>query len=155
MNLPDIEAFVAVAETRSVNRAAIRLNLTQPATTRRLQNFEAAIGDGPLFNRAVKPAVLTALGTHVLEHCRRVPSAVAELEASTTKAAQPAGDLRASVAHGLGELVLTSPFDALRQGFPRIRLRLSRSSSSRPAGRRPVATTDRGGCAIWRVMPGF
>jgi DNA-binding transcriptional LysR family regulator len=51
MNLQDIEAFVAVAETGSVNRAAIRLNLTQPATTRRIQNFEAAIGDTPLFNR--------------------------------------------------------------------------------------------------------
>ncbi|WP_164212842.1 helix-turn-helix domain-containing protein, partial [Stenotrophomonas maltophilia] len=72
MNLQDIEAFVAVAEAGSVNRAAIRLNLTQPATTRRIQNFEAAIGDAPLFNRAVKPAALTSLGTHVLEHCRRV-----------------------------------------------------------------------------------
>jgi len=40
MNLQDIEAFVAVAETGSVNRAAARLNLTQPATTRRIQNFE-------------------------------------------------------------------------------------------------------------------
>jgi DNA-binding transcriptional LysR family regulator len=72
MNLQDIEAFVAVAETGSVNRAAARLNLTQPATTRRIQHFEAAIGDAPLFNRTLKPAALTALGGHVLEHCRRV-----------------------------------------------------------------------------------
>ena len=61
MNLQDIEAFVAVAEAGSVNRAAARLNLTQPATTRRIQNFEAAIGGAPLFNRAVKPAVLTVV----------------------------------------------------------------------------------------------
>src|SRR3954466_10916709 len=47
MNLQDIEAFVAVAEAGSVNRAALRLNLTQPATTRRVQNFEAAIGHAP------------------------------------------------------------------------------------------------------------
>src|SRR5436190_12709360 len=87
MNIKDIEAFVAVAETGSVNRAAIRLNLTQPATTRRIQNFEAAIGSAPLFNRAVKPAVLTSLGTHILEYCRRVLAAVTELEACTAKAA--------------------------------------------------------------------
>jgi DNA-binding transcriptional LysR family regulator len=130
MNLQDIQAFVAVAETGSVNRAALRLNLTQPATTRRIQNFEAAIGDTPLFNRAVKPAALTSLGSHVLEHCRRVLAAVAELEACTTDAADPAGDLRAGVAHGLGEMVLTTPLDALRRAFPRIRLQISSSWSA-------------------------
>lgn len=130
MNLQDIEAYVAVAETGSVNRAAVRLNLTQPATTRRIQNFEAAIGGTPLFNRAVKPAVLTALGTHVLERCRRVLAAVAELEASTTQASDPAGDLKAGVAHGLGEMVLTTPLDALRRTFPRIRLQISSNWST-------------------------
>src|SRR5438445_13199582 len=109
MNLQDIEAFVAVAEAGSVNRAALRLNLTQPATTRRIQNFEAAIGGAPLFNRAVKPAALTSLGTHVLERCRRVLTAVAELEACTAKAADPAGDLQAGVAHGLGQVLLNWP----------------------------------------------
>ena len=130
MNLQDIEAFVAVAEAGSVNRAAARLNLTQPATTRRIQNFEAAIGGAPLFNRAVKPATLTSLGSHVLERCRRVLTAVAELEACTAKAAEPAGHLKAGVAHGLGEIVVTSPLDALRRTFPRIRLQISSNWST-------------------------
>jgi DNA-binding transcriptional LysR family regulator len=130
MNLQDIEAFIAVAETGSVNRAAIRLRLTQPATTRRIQNFEAAFGDVPLFNRAVKPAVLTSLGGHVLEHCRRVLAAVAELEACTANAADPAGDLKAGVAHGLGEIVMTTPLDALRRTFPRIKLQISSNWST-------------------------
>ncbi len=125
MNLQDIRAFVAAAETGSVNRAAARLNLTQPATTRRIQSFEAAIGDEPLFDRSVKPAVLTALGNHVLEHCRRVLAATAELEACATSATDPAGELRLGVAHGLGEMVLTAPLDALRRAFPRIQLRVS------------------------------
>jgi DNA-binding transcriptional LysR family regulator len=125
MNLQDIEAFVAVAEAGSVNRAALRLNLTQPATTRRIQSFEASMGGATLFNRAVKPAVLTSLGSHVLEQCRRVLTAVVELEACTTKAADAVGDLKAGVAHGLGEMVLTMPFDTLRRTFPRIRLQVS------------------------------
>jgi DNA-binding transcriptional LysR family regulator len=130
MNLQDIEAFVAVAEAGSVNRAAARLNLTQPATTRRIQNFEAAIGSATLFNRAVKPAALTSLGAHVLERCRRVLKAVAELEACTAKAADPAGHLKAGVAHGLGEMVMTTPLEALRRTFPRIRLQVSSNWST-------------------------
>jgi len=130
MNLADLRAFVAAAETGSVNRAATRLNLTQPATTRRIQNFEAAIGDDPLFDRSVKPAALTALGNHVLEHCRRVLTAVAELEACATRAADPAGELRIGVAHGLGEMVLTTPLDALRRTFPRIRLQVGSNWSA-------------------------
>lgn len=125
MNLQDIEAFVAVAETGSVNRAAIRLNLTQPATTRRIQNFEARIGGAPLFDRTVKPAALTSLGSHVLERCRRVLASVAELEACTANAGDPAGHLKAGVAHGLGEMVMTTPLDALRRSFPRLRLQVS------------------------------
>jgi DNA-binding transcriptional LysR family regulator len=130
MNLQDIEAFVAVAETGSVSRAAARLNLTQPAATRRVQSFEAAVGEGLLFNRTVKPAVLTTLGNHVLEHCRRVLTAVAELEACTTSAADPAGELKIGLAHGLGEIVLTTPLDALRLHYARIRLQISSNWST-------------------------
>jgi len=130
MNLQDIRAFVAAAETGSVNRAATRLNLTQPATTRRIQSFEAAIGDAALFDRTVKPAVLTALGNHVLENCRRVLAAVAELEACATSAADPAGEMRTGIAHGLGEMVLTAPFDALRRTFQRVRLQVSSNWST-------------------------
>jgi DNA-binding transcriptional LysR family regulator len=125
MNLQDIKAFVAVAETGSVNRAALRLNLTQPATSRRIQNFEYKMGAAPLFNRAVKPAVLTSLGKHVLEHCRQVLAAVAELETCTKQGGEPTGDLKAGIAHGFGEIVLTKPLDTLRRSFPRLRLQIS------------------------------
>ena len=130
MILQDIEAFVAVAETGSVNRAAIRLNLTQPATSRRIQNFESAMGTAQLFNRAVKPAVLTSLGIHVLERCRQVLAAVAELETCTKQQAELAGDLKTGVAHGLGEIVLTKPLDTLRRAYPRLRLQISSNWTS-------------------------
>ncbi|MCZ0736456.1 LysR family transcriptional regulator [Phreatobacter sp. AB_2022a] len=130
MNIQEIRAFVAAAETGSVNRAALRLNLTQPAATRRIQNFEAALGGIPLFDRSVKPAVLTAQGQHVLEYCRNVLVAVAQLEACATGVSSPQGDFRVGVAHGLGEMVLTSPIDALRRAFPRVRMQVSSNWSA-------------------------
>lgn len=125
MNLADLEAFVAVAETGSINRAALRLRLTQPATTRRVQNFEAAMGGVALLDRSSKPPVLTPAGRQALEYCRRVLTAVGELQASTTKAGAPAGELRIGMAHGLAEVVITSPLDDLRRRFPNLRLRVS------------------------------
>src|SRR5215510_5378973 len=114
MNLADLKAFVAVAETGSINRAALRLGLTQPAATRRVQNFEAAIG-AALLDRSSKPPALTAAGRQVLEHCRRVLKAVTELEANAAEQGEPAGELRIGLSPGLAEVVLTSPLDDLRR----------------------------------------
>ena len=78
MNLGDLKAFVAVAETGSINRAAAKLNLTQPAVTRRIQSLEAAIGVA-LLDRSSKPPNLTEDGRRALAHGRRVLSALEEL----------------------------------------------------------------------------
>jgi DNA-binding transcriptional LysR family regulator len=125
MDLRDIKAFVVFAETGSINRAALRLKLTQPATTRRVQNFEAAIGGAALLDRSAKPAILTPAGRQVLEHCRRVLAAVSELEESASETREPEGDLRIGIAHGHAEVVLSSPLDELRRRYPRIVLRVS------------------------------
>lgn len=129
MNLHDIEAFVAVAETGSINRAALRLNLTQPATTRRVQNFEAAVGL-TLLDRSTKPPTLTPAGNQVLEHCRRILKTVADLDAYASSVGEPAGELRIGIAHGLAEVVLTSPIDDLRHRFPRLTLQISSNWTS-------------------------
>jgi DNA-binding transcriptional LysR family regulator len=124
MNIPDIQAFVAVAEAGSINRAARRLHLTQPAVTRRLQSLEAALGAVVLLDRRIRPPVLTPVGRQVLESCRRVLSAVGDLKADASPGV-PKGGFRIGVAHGLAEGVLSSPFDEVRQRFPQVRLRIS------------------------------
>ena len=131
MTLQEIEAFVAVAETGSINRAALRVHLTQPATTRRVQNFEAALGAATLLDRSAKPPVLTPIGRKVLEHCRRVLKEVGELRASTSSTGKPVGDLRIGVAHGLGEVVLGAPLDHLQRRFPGVRLQISSNWTTR------------------------
>src|SRR5260370_36987038 len=61
MEFDDIRAFVAVAESRSVSRAARELHLTQPAVTRRVQRLETSLGVA-LCDRRRRPFVLTEAG---------------------------------------------------------------------------------------------
>ncbi len=124
MNLADVKAFVAVAETGSLHRAALRLGLTQPAITRRLQNFEALMGVAALLDRRAKPRALTAAGRTALEYCRRALKA-AELEASASATGEPADELRIGIAHSQAEVVLAAPIDGLRRRFPALRLNVA------------------------------
>ncbi|HUP34754.1 MAG TPA: LysR family transcriptional regulator [Candidatus Limnocylindria bacterium] len=75
MELDDIRAFVAVADARSVSRAARELYLTQPAVTRRVQRLERDLGVA-LCDRRRRPFALTEAGQAVLERCRRALHAV-------------------------------------------------------------------------------
>jgi DNA-binding transcriptional LysR family regulator len=54
MKIDDIEAFVTVVRCQSISAAAQVLELTQPAVTRRIQNFEEALGV-VLLDRNTKP----------------------------------------------------------------------------------------------------
>jgi len=61
LNLNDLQAFLAVAESQSFSRAAARLHLTQPAVSKRVQALEAALG-ARLFDRVGKQVYLTDAG---------------------------------------------------------------------------------------------
>lgn len=122
MEFDDIRAFVAVAEARSVSRAARELHLTQPAVSRRVQRLESSLGV-VLCDRRRRPFTLTAAGQAALERCRRVLHAVRDVR-SATGDGLPAREIRVGVAHALTEVTLTEPVDRLRRAFPRISLSL-------------------------------
>jgi DNA-binding transcriptional LysR family regulator len=82
MEFDDIRAFVAIAEARSVSRAARALYLTQPAVTRRMQRLESALGV-TLCDRTRRPVTLTEAGQTVLERCRHVLDAVRAVRSSS------------------------------------------------------------------------
>ena len=124
MEFDDIRAFVAVAESRSVSRAARELHLTQPAVTRRVQRLETSLGVA-LCDRRRRPFVLTEAGQAVLERCRRVLHAVRDVRSATGGDDRPAREVRVGVAHALTEVALTDPVDRLRRAFPRVSLSLA------------------------------
>jgi DNA-binding transcriptional LysR family regulator len=85
LDLPGLEAFIAVAELGSFRRAASRLGLSQPALTRRLQRLEAVTGT-ELLDRRTQPIRLTAAGTALLPEAQE---AIGKLREAMRRAVDP------------------------------------------------------------------
>lgn len=124
MDLRQLRAFVAVAETGSVTRSAQRLNVVQPAVTRQLQLLEEDLRT-PLFVRGRGGMALTASGKTMLEYARRI---LDEVERARAEIQPTEGPMRGIVNVGiLASLAgtLAIPFSAaVASEFPGIRLRL-------------------------------
>ena len=73
MNLRYLRAFVAVADAGGVRRAATRVNLSQPATSRQLHALEVELGIR-LFDRIGRRLQLTSEGEDLLQRSRRLLS---------------------------------------------------------------------------------
>lgn len=65
LNLRDIRAFIAVAQTGSFTRAATRLHLSQPALTVQIRRLEETVGVR-LFDRNSRNVALTPTGRDLL-----------------------------------------------------------------------------------------
>ncbi|MCX7284067.1 MAG: LysR family transcriptional regulator, partial [Novosphingobium sp.] len=108
-----LRAFLAVAETGSLGRAAMLVHLTQPSLSRVIQRMEQGLGH-PLFERQSKGMTLTAAGETLLPHARLLQSemlaARAELDAlrglrrGTVRIGAVAAVMRTLVAQSLGRL---------------------------------------------------
>src|SRR5262245_22177044 len=123
MNIEDVRAFVAVVDTGSVGRAALRLNLTQPAISRRVQRLEDTLGV-TLLDRDSKPARPTRAGEAAYRRCMAVLRA-AEALARETQPDVAAGPLRIGVSPGIADSIFASALEALRSHHPEVLLRLT------------------------------
>ena len=97
MDVRQLAALVAVAETGSVTRAAEVLRLVQPAVSRQIKLLEDELG-APLFERTRHGMALTDDGRILLEHARR---ALSELERARAEIRPASGELRGLVTLGL------------------------------------------------------
>jgi len=125
MDFRQLRAFLTVAETGNVTRAAEVLHVVQPAVTRQLQLLEDDIG-APLFERARHGMVLTEAGQALVGYAQR---AMLELERARAEISGNANSVGGLVT--LGALpstcgVLSSPLvSAMREAHPGIRLRIT------------------------------
>lgn len=124
MKIDDIDAFVAVIRCQSISQAAHALQLTQPAITRRVQNFEQALGV-ELFDRNTKPLKPTLMGSQVYEQCRLILREMDALRELVARDTPPSGALRLGVPQTLGDVVLLDALKHLRDNFPGLRAQVS------------------------------
>jgi DNA-binding transcriptional LysR family regulator len=120
MKIDDIDAFVAVIRCQSISHAAESLDLTQPAITRRVQNFEQALGV-ELFDRNTKPLKPTSMGVQVYQKCLAILREMDSLRELVAGDTPPSGVLRLGVPQTLGDVVLLDALKHLRGQFPDLR----------------------------------
>ena len=134
MKIDDMDAFVAVIRCQSTNLAAEALQLTQPAITRRVQNFEEDLG-ATLLDRNTKPLKPTPTGTRVYEQCRVILREMDALRELVATDAPPTGLLRLGVPQTIGDVVLLDALKHLRIEYPDLRAQVATGWGSQLVGK--------------------
>jgi DNA-binding transcriptional LysR family regulator len=124
MNTRDLEAFLAVVETGSIVGASVRLHLTQPGVSRRIQSLEEQLGVA-LLDRQSKPLKPTAAGRETYAHGRRMIRILDDLKTGLSPKGVVSGEFRLGISPYLSELGITTLADRLRSSFPDLMLRIT------------------------------
>ena len=115
--LAELQALVSVAETGSMERAAIDLHLTPSALTRRIQRLEVELCV-VLLDRHFKPPKLTQAGFDVLEKGRSILSSLSDLKAFRSGNTTPVGPFRLGLSHALARPEISKVIIELGRQFP-------------------------------------
>ena len=119
-----IRSLLIVIEEGSVNRAALRLRITQPALSRQMKALEGEIG-GRLLEREVSGVSPTGLGHALVKSMRPVvhayDAALAELR---RQARGDRSELRIGYLISAAQPVLTPALARLRKSHPKLKLKL-------------------------------
>jgi DNA-binding transcriptional LysR family regulator len=117
-----IQAFLAVARDLHFGKAALRLNIAQPALSRTIQHLESMLGV-PLLERTTRNVQLTEAGRSFCEHGTRV---LQELD-KAIHCAQRSGDgSNGRLAVGYVDFALAGPmpqiFGEYKRAFPNVEI---------------------------------
>lgn len=129
MKIDEIDAYVTVIRCQSLQQAALSLGLTQPAITRRLQNFEEALGV-ELLDRNTRPLKATATGRVVYEQCRVIQRELDVLREIVATDTPPVGTLRVGVAQTIADIALGEALRAVKAAYPDLQTRACTGWSS-------------------------
>jgi DNA-binding transcriptional LysR family regulator len=122
MDLQDLDAFLAVAETGSFSRAAERLFLSQPAISKRVAALEARSGRR-LFDRIGRQIRLTDAGRALLPHARRALDEIEDGRRALSRLADTVGGrLTVGTSHHIGLHRLPPVLRAFTLKYPEVDL---------------------------------
>jgi len=122
MDIPSIQAFLAVAESGSFSSAARRIFITQPAISKRIASLEASLGVR-LFDRIGRSVQLTDAGHALQEKAYRIVSEVEDVERLISNfAGKVGGKLRMAASHHIGLHRLPNPLQQFHNEHPSVEL---------------------------------
>lgn len=130
MNLLRIQAFLTVAETRNISRAAAQLEVAQSVLSRHIRAMEEELGCR-LFERTGRGVALTGAAERLAPRLR---SALDEMHRATAEAAQtanqPSGVVRLGVVPAATHPLVGLLYQRITSRFPRIALQFVEGFSS-------------------------
>ncbi|MEV6973033.1 LysR family transcriptional regulator [Kitasatospora sp. NPDC093806] len=120
--LPQLHAFVVLAEELHFGHAAARLGIAQPPLSQQIARLETKVGH-PLFSRAPGRVALTPVGRELLPAARRALAELADgLAAARAVGDGRAGRLRIGFSASLALTVLPELLRAFQERFPGVEL---------------------------------
>ncbi len=124
MDIAELQAFLAVAETGSFSQAAERLFLTQPAISKRIALLEDEL-DNRLFDRFGRHIELTQAGKALLPRAQRILDELRDTRrALANLSGHVAGQLSVGTSHHIGLHRLPTLLREYRAAYPDVELDL-------------------------------
>lgn len=122
--LPDLAAFVRVAELRSFRKAAAALGLSPSALSHTLRNIETKLGVR-LLHRTTRSVAPTEAGERLLERLR---PALDDIDAALSEAKsfsdRPAGRVRINTSRSAARFLIAPRLGAFAAAYPEVRLEI-------------------------------
>jgi DNA-binding transcriptional LysR family regulator len=130
MELYSLRVFLTVANEKSFSRAAEKLLRTQPAVSLSIQRLEQALGE-KLIDRSAKELLLTDAGRIVFDYARRFENLQGDLENALAELRDKSSGRLIIGANESSTLYLLSHIENFRRRYPRIKVQVRRSLSSK------------------------
>jgi LysR family transcriptional regulator, nitrogen assimilation regulatory protein len=129
MDVRQLRYFLSVAKCRSFSRAALELNVAQPALSHHVANLEAELGV-KLFERSTKGVTPTECGETLMTHAetiiRQFSQAAREVKATS---AQPSGVVTIGLPTSISISLTVPLLHEVESRFPAITLKVSENHS--------------------------
>jgi LysR family transcriptional regulator, nitrogen assimilation regulatory protein len=124
-NLSILDLFVQAAALGSLTKAAVKLDVTQSAASRRISALEAEFG-GRVFHRTGRGVKLTELGERVLPRARAlVGEADRLISEARNLAGKPSGTVIVGVLPSVSRPLISRLYDEVCRRFPDVHLQIN------------------------------
>lgn len=142
MEISHLQAFIHIAESGSFSAAAVDLNLTQPAVSKRIATLEDQF-DVRLFDRAGRKVRLTEPGRLLLPKAREILTTL-ELSKQLIEnlGDQVSGNLSLAVTHHIGLHRLPKILKSFRKKYDNVALQLEFMDSSQACAQVESGTAE-------------